>query len=208
MRQHYVATRAALGLLIVHMLAACSSGLVSSWAAPDITPFPMHGVKVAAVVMTTHESARRDAEDALAHQLALRGAEGVPMYTIFPDINPGDEAEARAAAERAGIEGVVVMRPVSVDQEISSTPYSGGYWGGYYGHGWGSPWGYSSVSGGQIRTRTVVTVETLVFKLSENRLVWAGMSKSTDPSDVDRLIETTARQVAKELERMGLLAKE
>ena len=129
------------------------------------------------------------------------------MYTLLADAVP-DEAKARAAAEQAGIVGVVVLRPVRIDKEISSRPvtYSGpmygGFWGGYFGHGFGAPW---SVSGGEIRTDTIVVVETLVYSLSQNKLVWGGQSKTTNPASVDRLIANAAKQVADELERQGLI---
>jgi hypothetical protein len=134
------------------------------------------------------------------------------MYTLLPEAEPDDEAKARAAAEQAGVVGVVVMRPVRVDKEISSSPvtYSGpihgGFWGGYYGHGWGNPWGPGVVSGGEIRTDTIVTVETLVYGLRENKLLWRGQSETTNPKNVNRLIEDTAEQVVNELARLELIS--
>jgi len=199
-------TMAAVGVVAAGLnLAACSPGLVSSWTAPGAAPLQMSGSKVAAVVMTPEPSSRRAAEDYLAELLTQGGAQGIPMYTLVPDGEADDEEAARAAAEEAGIVGVVVMRSVRTDKEVVSTPTTyvgpayGGYWGGYYGYGWGM------TTGGDIRTDTIVFVETLVYSLRENRLVWAGQSKTTNPSSVDDLIEDTADQVADELEREGLL---
>ena len=192
-------------VLAVSGLSACASNMVSSWKAPDAAPLQLAGSKVAAVVMAQEESSRRAAEDALARELTARGAEGIPMYTLLPGADPGDEQEARAAAERAGVAGIVVMRPVRTDQEVVSTPsmYAGpsymGYWGGYYGYGWGAAYG------GEIRTDTLVTVETLVYSLRQNQLVWGGESRTVNPGSVDRLVEDTAEKVADELERQGLL---
>ena len=194
--------------MIVLALSACSPELVSSWKAPDAQPFQLTGEKVAGVVMATEETTRRAGEDALARELSLRGAQGVPMYSLLPDADH-DEAKARAAAERAGVVGVVVMRPVRVDKEISSTPatYSGGFWGGYYGVGWGAPWGPGVVSGGEIRTDTIVIVETRVYDLRQNKLLWGGQSKTTNPANLNRLIDDTAKQVTKDLVRLGLITK-
>jgi hypothetical protein len=197
---------AALGLLTVLALPACAPALVSSWTDPTATPFRLTGEKVVAVVMATDEATRRAAEQALARELSLQGAEGIPMYTIFPNADENDEAGARAAAERAGVAGVVVMRPVRVDKEISSTPTNfggpmyGGFWGGYYGAGWGSAWG------GEIRTDTIVTIETLVYGLRENKLLWAGQSETTNPQNVNRVIAETAEKVVNELARLGLMS--
>ena len=194
-------------VLLVFGLSACATGLVSSWKAPDAEPFGLRGEKVAAVVMVSDQSTRRAGEYALARELSTRGAQGIPMYTLLPDAHP-DEAKARVAAEQAGIVGVVVLRPVRIDKELSASPTSysgtyGGFWGGYYGLGWGAPW-----YGGELRTDTIVVVETLVYSLPHNKLVWGGQSKTRNPANLDRLIADTAKQVATELARQGLVAKQ
>jgi hypothetical protein len=191
-----------IGLCAVIGLSGCAStgGLVSSWKAPDAEPFLLHGEKVAAAVMAADPTIRLAGEDTLARQLSARGAVGVPMYTLLEGMEV-DEAKARAAAEQAGVVAVVVLRPVLVDKEISSRPGTYGgpmFWGGAYGPGWG---------GTEIRTDTIVIVETLVYSLKQNKLVWGGQSKTTNPASVDRLIENTAKQVADELARQGLIAK-
>ena len=93
------------------------------------------------------------------------------------------------------------MRPVRVDKEISSSPssFAPAFWGSYYGYGWGASYG------GEIRTDTIVTIETLVYSLAQNQLVWGGQSKTTNPANVGRVIEDTAKRVADELVRQGLL---
>jgi len=198
-----------IGLCAVVGLSGCATGgLVSSWKAPDAEPFLLRGEKVAAVVMVSYQTTHRAGEDALARELSARGAIGVPMYTLLGDAAP-DEAKVRAAAEQAGVMGVVVLRPVRIDKELSSTPSSysgpmyGGFWGGYYGLGWGGPW-----RGAEIRTDTIIMIETLVYSLQQNRLVWGGQSKTKNPANLDRLIEDTAKQVVDELVRQGLIAKE
>lgn len=190
------------------LFACASSPFIASWKAPDAAPLQLSGSKVAAVVMMSNQASRRAAEDALAREITARGAQGVPMYTILPEGKPESEAAARAALEKAGVAGAVVMRPVSVDKEISSTPvtYSqpmySGYYGGYYGHGWGTSWG---PSGGEIRTDTIVVVETLVYSLKQNKLVWGGQSRTTNPKNVDQLVKKLAAAAAKELETQGLI---
>jgi hypothetical protein len=196
-------------------LSACaSSAFVSSWQAPDAAPLQVEGSKVAAIVMMSDLSSRRAAEDALVRELDARGARGIALYTIAPDANPDNEDAVRAALEQAGVAGSVVMRPVRTEKEIVGTatdfggplfgPRYGMFWGGYYGYGWRSPWSLR-LGGGEIRTDTIVSVETLVYSLRQNMLVWAGQSRTTNPGNVDRLVRDTAGQVARELERRGLI---
>jgi len=192
-------------------LSACASGgFVSSWKAPDAAPLELRGSKVAAIVMMNNEASRRAAEDALAREISARGAQGVAMYTILPGAKPDDEEAARYALEKAGVAGAVVMRPVGVEKEVSSSsvmytdPMHRGYWGGYYGHGWSSAWG-PMTTGGELRTDTIVVVETLVYSLKQNKLVWGGQSRTTNPKNVDELVHKLAAAAAKELEKQGLI---
>jgi hypothetical protein len=214
-RSHMTRRNVYAAILAAIVMPACATtAFVSTWKAPDAAPLQLSGSKVAAVAMVQNEAARRAAEDALARELTARGAQGVPMYSIQPDARPDNEQAVRAAVEGAGVHGVVVMRPVGKDKEIVSTPtmYAGptygGYWGGYYGYGWGSPWAYGGpVAGGEIHTNTIVSIETLVYSLRQNKLVWAGQSKTTNPTGVDQLVKETSALVAQELRKQGLIPK-
>lgn len=193
--------------------AACAagSGFVSSWQAPDAEPLQIAGSRVAAIAMIDDEASRRVAEDAIARELRQRGADGVPLYTLLPDARPRNEATVRAAMERAQVAGAVVMRPVDTRTEVVVTPelYTGAtyvrLWDGYYAFGWADPW-IGATRASRVETQTVVTVETLVYSLRQNKLVWGGQSRATNPSSVDRLVEQTATKAARELARRGLIA--
>jgi hypothetical protein len=189
-------------------LSACATTTYqSTWKAPDAEPMgSMSGQTVIAMVLAKNPSTRRAAEDALAREISAGGAKGVAGYTVVPDGMVGDEAKARAAVEATGATAVVVMRPVGREQEVVSTPTAyvgpsyGPYWGGYYGYGWGGAWGAQ-----EIRTNTIVSVETLVYSLKQNKLVWGGQSETTNPSRVDSFVRELAQGAAREMKRAGLL---
>ena len=196
----------ALGILVAAGLTACATTTFnSSWKAPDAQPMgSLAGQKVVAVAVSRNAAVRRSAEDTLVSVLNANGAQGIPSYSILGDDT--DEAKAKAAIEKSGAVAVVVMRPVAKEKEISSTasmymgPRYGPYWGGYYGYGWGGAWG-----GTEIRTDTIVIVETLVYSLKQNKLVWAGESKTTNPSKVDAFVREVAAGAGKEMKKAGLL---
>ena len=193
-------------VFVVASLTACATtSFTSSWKAPDAQPIgSFAGQKVVAVAMSKNQAVRRSAEDTLVSVLNANGSQGIPSYSILGDET--DEAKAKAAIEKSGAVAVVVMRPVAQEKEISSTPSMymgpryGGYWGGYYGYGWGGAWG-----GTEIRTDTIVIVETLVYSLKQNKLVWAGQSKTTNPSKVDAFVKEVAAGAGKEMKKAGLL---
>jgi hypothetical protein len=200
-------TRALLVLWALAATTACATtSFNSTWKAPDAKPVVLSGQKVVAFVLTKNEASRRAAEDALAREITAGGAQGVPSYTLIPDAGAPDEAKAKAQIEGAGATGVVVMRPVDTSKEVVATstymgPSYGPYWGGYYGYGWGGAWG----GGVDVRTNTIVTVETLVYSIPQNKLIWAGQSNTTNPSKVDAFVRELATAARREMKKAGLL---
>lgn len=200
-------TRALLVLWALSATTACATtSFNSTWKAPDAKPVVLSGQKVVAFVLTKNEASRRAAEDALAREITAGGAQGVPSYTLIAAAAAPDEAKAKAQIEGAGATGVVVMRPIDSSKEVVATstymgPSYGPYWGGYYGYGWGGAWG----GGVDVRTNTIVTVETLVYSIPQNKLIWAGQSNTTNPSKVDAFVRELATAARREMKKAGLL---
>ena len=187
---------------------ACSSTeLVTSWTAPDAAPLRLTGSQVVAVFMTRNSVMRRSGEDAIAREVSARGAKGVPSYTILPDEFVRDEKLARGTFERFGFAGSVTMRVVGKETQYSYTPsywsaypYYGSYWGGYWGWGWGSVY-----QPGYLTAEKVVSIETLVYSFRQNKLVFAGVSKTVAPESVDETVSEIASEVASRMKDAGLL---
>jgi hypothetical protein len=203
------ATRVGLVLAAAATAGACASTTFqSSWRAPGAEPLNFKGKNVAALIVSKDESIRYGAEDALAREITARGAVGIAAYSVIPRELIQDKEKAKEFLEKADVVGVVAMRVVGKDQEITSSPatYWGGpyyatFWGGgYYGWGWGGVY-----DPGYLRTDTIVTVETLVYSLPQNKLVWAGRSETTNPSKVGPFIKELVGKAAAELKKQGLI---
>lgn len=203
------ATRVGLLLAAATTAAACASTTFqSSWRAPGSEPLNFKGKNVAALVVSKDESVRYGAEDALAREITAHGAVGVAAYSIIPRELIQDKEKAKEFLEKAEVVGVVAMRVVGQDKEISASAPS--YWvgpsyatfwgGGYYGWGWGGVY-----DPGYLRTDTIVTVETLVYSLPQDKLVWAGRSETTNPEKVGPFIKELVGKAAAELKKQGLI---
>ena len=190
-------------------LAACvATSLKSEWSAPDAKPLDLAGKKVLAVVIVANDSIRRSAEDALAREITNRGAQGVAAYTVLTSDQPKDQETVKARLAAEGFAGAAVLRLVRVDKEISSDASSAGAWGtpyygsfyGYYGRGWGGAYAVPTV-----RTDTIASIEITCFSIEQDKLVWAGMSETFNPSDVEATIREIAAQVAYSMKKAGLI---
>jgi hypothetical protein len=190
-------------------LAACTdtTTFTSVWKDPSAQPITPVGKTVAAVFVTSHIAQRRAAEDMLAADLTARGAHGIPSYTVMQDYGGKTSADAAGTQlKQAGAQGVVIMRVVGKDQQVTYTP--GTAYPAYYG-GFGPYWGYSwgaAYDPGYLRTDTYVSVETLVYSLNTGKLLWASTSRTTNPQNVETLIKEVADATAKEMAKQGLLA--
>jgi hypothetical protein len=195
-----------LGLLCSLLLSCATTSFVTTWKAPDAQPVDARGSKVVAVVIAKGDVMRRTGEDRLASEISARGAQGIAMYRLVPEAKTMDEALARGTLERENVKLIVVMRPVQIQKDVVVTSYGGptyrGYWGGYHGYGWGHPYG-----GNDVRVDTVVSIETLVYSLPQNKLLWGGQSKTTNPENIGELVAEVAAAAVDELERAGLLVK-
>lgn len=196
-----------LSLVIVATSACASTTFVSTWKSPTAQPLKLQGAKVVAVVMVRDVASRRAAEDRLAKVITAHGAEGIAMYSILPEASIDDQDKARAALEQKGVQGIVVMHPTGEKTEgfVTATPAYDVYWDGFYKHGWGQPWDGSDTAHS---LKTTVTVDTRIYSFRQNKLVWAGQSKTTDPKGVDSLVADLAEATADQLDKLGLIAKQ
>jgi len=178
-------------------LAGCASTrIVESWKAPGAGP--LHFKKVLAVAILKNQGLRQNAEDALKGN--LRNVQAVQSYTMFDlgDLANRDKAKERLRQE--GFDGAVVLRLTSSHQEMSWTTYSTGpynsFWG-YYG---------AYYPAAEMRVDTVVRVEINIYSLTEDKLVWAGVSETFNPTSSQGLISEIAAEAGKELRRQGLIS--
>jgi hypothetical protein len=188
--------------------ACASTHYNSTWKAPGAAPLNFKGKKVAALIISKEEDARYEAESALAREITARGAIGISAFNLIPKEIVRDKEKAKEFLEKANVAGVVAMRVVGQHEQVSGSiggyyagPNYATFWGtGYYG------WGWSGVyEPGYLMTDTIVTVETLVFSLDQDKLVFAARSESTNPSKVGPFIKELAAKAAAEMKKQGLI---
>jgi hypothetical protein len=228
----FARTKAALLALVLS--GCSTTTFSSTWQAPDAQPLTFReGDKVVAVVFTDSGALRRAGEDSMAAELNSRGLKGIASYILIEDRDVKSEERVKAAIEHAGAVGVIAIRPIGKQEKVTTTqgspygaPYYGGFWGvhagpygggyngnaasdeydanggrnmGYYNYASAGPWTPSTT-----RVDTYVTVETLVFDLRQNKLIWAGKTVTENPDGMERFIKELAKLTSRDLRERGL----
>ena len=181
----------------VFVLAACgSTTLTDVWKAPDTARLQFK--KVAVVAISQDITWRRTIEDELVRRIT--DVQAVASYRFFADGEPRDWEAARERLKAAGFDGLVTFRLAGVDKQQTYVPPFRGA-GGY----WGYAWGPAVYSPGYTVTDTLVQVETLVYELGDDKLVWASRSRSFNPANAKDLVNEVVDAVRDEMKKEGLI---
>ena len=198
--------------MCVMLATALADGpkFTSTWKTPEASTTSFAGKKVAALVISDDQNLRVSGEEALVRELAAIGVtQGIASYRFVPREELRDADRARPWYERAGVEGVVSMRLVKAETHKAQTSaawtsatYSS-LWG-YYGYGWGTVYAYDP---GRATSETVAVIETLVFSVPQNKLLWAAVTETVNPKDAAAVIKDVVESTVKEMRKQGLLRK-
>lgn len=203
MRIHRLAVVVAMALLS----PGCASTLIrDAWHNPEAKPTAYKNVLTLALAEPATN--RRLIEDALVAHIS-RGSDvrAVAAYTVLADADVKDEAKIRAAIAQTNADGLVVMRMVGSQTETTYVP----------GHTYSVPvmyrrwWGYYRTvvpmvsTPGYFRNDEKVRLETTVFSVADEMLVWAGMSETTNPSSISALTAEAATAVVKDMRKRRLI---
>ena len=185
-------------------LLSAAPKFTSMWKSPDAASVTFAGKKVAALVITQDDSLRVSGEESLVRELTARGLQSVATYRIVPKEELKNPDHAKGWFEKSSVDGVVAMRPVSKDKRTTynpgvwMNPYYSTLWG-YYGYGWGSLY-----IPGSYEEDTIVVVETTIYSVPLNKLLWAAVSETKNPKDLQRFVQDLVKESVKALHEQGL----
>ena len=177
-----------------------STQLAATWAEPNATPIAFH--KTVAVFVTKDEALRRSVED----KIAASFPNGIASYRVIPNIQNADQSAILDQLRKTGFDGAVMMRVVDVTTAPSYV--AGNYWyaspytfSGYWGASWAYPY-----DPGYFVADQIVSVETQVYSLSNDKLVYAARSETTNPASAKKLTDSVIRHVRENMKKRGLIA--
>ncbi|MBT8469909.1 MAG: hypothetical protein KJN97_14290 [Deltaproteobacteria bacterium] len=200
------------------LLAACSKTTTSmsqSYRNPgyEQTVFK----KLFVIGVAQDQESRQVFEDAFANAINEQGGSAEASWGHLPKTEQLTQDEVRSAVQAGGFDGVLITRLLAVDKEQEYTPassynnprtrfYAGGR--GLYGQGFYGFYGttYAKVhEPGYFETSTTIRVETNLYSLATDALVWTGQSATVDPTSIDDARESMTVAVAQKLKAEKLI---
>lgn len=189
---------------IALLLSSCASTTIEkSWKEPSASVTKSPDNKVFIIALVKDETSRRVIEDILVTRFNNNAV--VSYKTITLDmLKNASENSLDEQLQNGKFTHVLMMRLADVEKETSYVPgttsvYYGGY-GRYYRYG--SSY-YSSP--GYYTTDKNYFVETTVFSIKENKLLWTGTTKTVNPTNMDRTINEIADVVSARMRKDGFL---
>lgn len=204
--------------LALCLLAACSkttTNISQSYRNPgyEQTVFK----KLLVIGVAENQESRQAFEDAFANAINGQGGLAAPSWGLLPKSEQLTEDEVRSAVGAGGYDGVLITRLLSVDKDQQYTPastynnprtryYAGG--GGLYGYGYYGFYGTTFAQvhePGYFKTSTTIRVETNLYSVATDSLVWTAQSDTVDPSSIPDARESMTAAVAKKLKEEKLI---
>lgn len=194
-------------LVLGMLLAGCggSSQLVETWAEPTYQAKP--APKVMIVGLGENERRMKTFEDIFAGYFTARKLEVVKGNELKA-INVPDVEAFKKIVHDSGADLVVISKLVDISDETVYHPGTTSYVPvtGYYGMGYYYSSSYVMVNDpGYISTSKVYKVETNIYDVPTEKLVWSGLSKTTDPADITDGVNSFAAVVVGDLVNRKLI---
>lgn len=186
-----------LTLLSCVAMAACdTTSIKDTWKDPQYSGPPLRNVLVLGVSKSAAN--RRVFEDGFTRALREAGLTALPSYPLLPDDGEIPHDRIKRAVAQAGVDAVLVTRVLRVDRNIQTSPASmgvgigvgrgfGRYHGGYSGY-YGSAWNAMDVY-----EYEVSTIESTLWDVKSDKVVWSGTSEASEPKDVAQLTASLAK---------------
>ncbi|CAN5461198.1 hypothetical protein BH10BAC4_BH10BAC4_15220 [soil metagenome] len=179
---------------VLFVFSACSStSIVSSWKDPNASVNPEQLNKVMVVALIKSEGMRRVAEDKMA---TFNKAFQVSYNEFSSKEIMDNEERCRAILKDQGFDGIITLRVTGAQKERTYVPSPAATGGGYWAyHGQYYPGFYQA---GYYQEDMKYVIETHVFSLKQNKLLWAGITSTVSEGAID---EQTVADVMHEVRK-------
>lgn len=203
-----ISASTSLALFLVFIAGCSTTSLVTSWSDPKYTGPALQKILVIGVIKD--EIKRNSFEEEFSKLISGNGLTGIASYTLMPDLKSTDQKEeVLAVVDKVGADGVMIVTLQGVSKEkrdvppsVSYMPSAGFGYGmyGYYGIG------HTAIyNPGYTVTDTVVRLDTKLFAVTTEKMIWAGKTETFNPSSAQTVIKELASVLIKDMKKSGVV---
>jgi hypothetical protein len=195
-------------LLIIAIFSSCNSTkIINCWSEPDNHLYEGEWNKILVVALLKNETHRRKVEDELLNYLSGRGE--VSYKYLNDDFNNIDKEKFRNKIKADGFDGAITMRLIDIDKENVFMPeqqnlYPNYYqnFTGFYQRGW-----LSYNTPGYYSLNKIFIVETVVYSIKEDKIIWSGITESFNPDGVINMTNEISKLIYKKMISEGFVIR-
>ena len=199
---------AVLALAVAATSCGTSSSLTQRWSDESYQGSP--GQKMMVIALTPAERNMLIWEGAFSSALTKAGVQPIPGSKFIPHGKEVQDDALKQTIRESGVNLVAVTRLLAVDKEqeyVPGTSYytpAPGYYGmyGYYHSS------YAFVSSpGYIQENTIVKLETNVYDVGTEKLVWSGVSETLNPETAQDVANSVAYLLVDDMKKSHVIRK-
>lgn len=192
------------------LLCSCANTKITqSWAEPDNKKSYSD---LLIIGIGESQQTRRAYESYFVEELRANGTEAEASYKLIKSSEEIDRNTVLKAIDGLEIDGAIVTHMVAVDEE---TVYRSGTAHAHYAHGGYGRTMYSYYphvnsyvhSPGYYTTHETYTLETSLYDVVSEELVWTARSHTFSPESVDEVIVDLTKLLINDLKEKGLIKK-
>ena len=197
-----------IAIVITVFFSSCSSTkITNSWREPNTQLHNGDWNKILVVALLKNETNRRKVEDELLNYLNGKGI--VSYQYLNEDFNKMDEDKFRNKIKADGFDGAITMRLIDVDKEKVFIPEQQNLYpiyyqnfSGYYHRGL-----ISYTSPGYYLFNKTFIVETIVYSIKDDKIIWSGITESFNPNGVVNMTSEISKLIYKKMLSEGFVIK-
>ncbi len=178
--------------------------IVKSWRDPETQVKMGQFNKILVVAFVKNPANRKIAEDDIIKLLKSKGIASYQLLGEGPSTLTEEELVEKIKTEE--FDGAVVMRLINPEKEMDYVPGTGtypAYYNSFYPYYGGSAKNFHDAD--YMSKHNLYAVETNIYSLKESKLIWSGITTSTDPKDVDKMIASIGKLITGEMKKQGFL---
>ena len=200
-------------ILMTLIISGCgpSQKITGSWADPDVKTTGPY-TKVFVMVLSPNSEANYVIETQMAKKLISRGFKVVKSNDLYPPkfspIQDFTKEMLTESIKKTGCDAVLILALLdskTVESYNPGTVYSPmgyGYYGSYYGY---YSYNYSQMySPGYYSVDKTFYLETNLYDLAADKLLWSVQSEARNPKDIDTWFKNYSNMLISHLKSKGL----